>query len=209
MKIYTSTFFYAIMSRERRFFNKREKKIGIHKWGKSKMNQTIGKTVLCSALMSVSFTSAVFLSNIVSVVNPIFAIVYLIIVAAFYAGMLISETGKIIFVKWMLSLPISFVCFQYFWKTHYSIRALNWMLPDYGNQSAGGNFAGSVMLIIQLVLCLFAVFVAVSVKPWDYRKFEKIQLVSGIVFGIVNVITVVILEMQFPSYQTIMQYINS
>ena len=173
------------------------------------MKQTIGKTVLCSALMSVSFTSAVFLSNIVSVVNPIFAIVYLIIVAAFYAGMLISETGKIIFVKWMLSLPISFVCFQYFWKTHYSIRALNWMLPDYGNQSAGGNFAGSVMLIIQLVLCLFAVFVAVSVKPWDYRKFEKIQLVSGIVFGIVNVITVVILEMQFPSYQTIMQYINS
>lgn len=80
---------------------------------------------------------------------------------------------------------------------------------DYGNQSAGGNFAGFVMLIILLVLCLLAINVAVSVKPGNYRKFEKIQLVSGIVFGIVNVITVVILEMQFPSYQAVMQYINS
>lgn len=173
------------------------------------MNQSGGKIALCSAVISVSFTSAVFLSNIVSIASPMLAIVYLFIVAAFYAGMLISETGKIIFVKWMLSLPISFVCFQYFWKTHYSIRALNWMLSDYGKQSAGGSFAGFVMLIIQLVLCLFAIIVAVSVKPRNYRKFEKIQLVSGIVFGIVNVITVVILEMQFPSYQAVMQYINS
>ena len=48
--------------------------------------------------------------------------------------------------KWLLSLPISYLIFQYFWKTNYAVRALNWVFNDYGEQSEAGNFTGIVAL---------------------------------------------------------------
>jgi len=104
-------------------------------------------TIICSATMSVITVSAIFLAEIIGIANELFRLPYLLIVAVIYAAMLLSESKKQLLLKWVLSLPFSFFCFEYFWQTHYSIRALNWIIEGYGTQSAGGNFSGFIVLI--------------------------------------------------------------
>ena len=83
-------------------------------------------------------------------------ITVLLVVAVIYAVMLLSENRKTLLLKWVLTLPFSFLCLEYFWQTHYSVRALNWMTEGYGKQSAGGNFAGFLFLVLLFVLCISA-----------------------------------------------------
>ena len=81
-------------------------------------------TIICSATMSVITVSAIFLAEIIGIANELFRLPYLLVVAVIYAAMLLSESKKQLLLKWVLSLPFSFFCFEYFWQTHYSIRAL-------------------------------------------------------------------------------------
>ena len=97
-------------------------------------------TIICSATMSVITVSAIFLAEIIGIANELFRLPYLLVVAVIYAAMLLSESKKQLLLKWVLSLPFSFFCFEYFWQTHYSIRALNWIIEGYGTQSAGAIF---------------------------------------------------------------------
>lgn len=84
-------------------------------------------TIICSAAMSVVVVSAIFLAEIIRTANDLLLFPYLLVVAAIYAAMLLSENRKTLLLKWVLALPFSFLCFEYFWQTHYSVRALNWM----------------------------------------------------------------------------------
>lgn len=167
------------------------------------------KILLCSTLISVFYVSTIFLSDMISIMSLMFAILYSAIIAFMYLIMLVSDKRKKILIKWIFSLPISFLCFQYFWKTHYAIRALNWIIPDYGRQSAGGSFAGSVLIIIFSVFCLIAIIASVFIRPKDYSKFEKIQLIAGTVIGIIIFCVVILLEKRFPSYYDVMMNIFS
>ncbi|MGM9978256.1 MAG: hypothetical protein ACI33J_05615 [Clostridium sp.] len=162
------------------------------------------KILLCSTLISVFFVSTIFLSDIISIINLMIAIIYSAIGAFMYFSMLISDKRKIILIKWIFSLPISFFYLQYFWKTHYAIRALNWIIPSYGRQSAGGSFSGFVLIIIFSVLCLVGIIASGFIKPKDYSKYEKIQLIVGTVVGITIFFAVIFLEKQFPSYYNVM-----
>ena len=113
-------------------------------------------TIICSAAMSAVVVSAIFLAEIIRTANDLLLLPYLLVVAVIYAVMLLSENRKTLLLKWVLTLPFSFLCFEYFWQTHYSVRALNWMTEGYGKQSAGGNFAGFLFLVLLFVLCISA-----------------------------------------------------
>ena len=56
---------------------------------------------------------------------------------------------------------------------------------------------------------LFGIIASGFIRPRDYRKYEKIQIIVGIVIGITIFFTVIILEKQFPSYYNVMININS
>ena len=141
-------------------------------------------TIICSTTMSVITVSAIFLAEIIGIANELFRLPYLLVVAVIYAAMLLSESKKQLLLKWVLSLPFSFFCFEYFWQTHYSIRALNWIIEGYGTQSAGGNFSGFIVLILLLVLCFAGMIFAYSKSSEKInREMRQIFLVLFCVFG--------------------------
>ena len=123
--------------------------------------------------MSVITVSAIFLAEIIGIANELFRLPYLLVVAVIYAAMLLSESKKQLLLKWVLSLPFSFFCFEYFWQTHYSIRALNWIIEGYGTQSAGGNFSGFIVLILLLVLCFAGMIFAYSKSSEKIKRYIK------------------------------------
>ena len=173
------------------------------------MKLKIANTMICSATMSSVFVSAIFLSVIISIASDLFVLPYLLLVSLIYAAMLLSESKKIVLLKWIVSLPLSYLCFNYFWKTNYSIRALNWMISGYGKQSAGGNFAGFLLLIFLLFLCLCGMIFAFSKSSEKITPYTKIQLIVGTMILILIVMVVIYLETLFPSYKDVMAQIYS
>lgn len=173
------------------------------------MKLKIANTIVCSASMSAVIVSAIFLSEIISIANDLFVLPYLLLVAIIYASMLLSESKKSVLLKWIVSLPFSYLCFNYFWKTNYSIRALNWMISGYGKQSAGGNFAGFVTLIVILFLCLGGIIFATSKSSEKFKSYTKKQSFAGTLILIVIMIVVIYLETLFPSYNDVMTHIYS
>lgn len=140
-------------------------------------------TIICSAAMSAVVVSAIFLAEIIRTANDLLLLPYLLFVAVIYAVMLLSENRKTLLLKWVLALPFSFLCFEYFWQTHYSVRALNWMTEGYGKQSAGGNFAGFLFLVLLFVLCAAGMIFAYS------RSSEKIGSFANVGVGENNAVS--------------------
>lgn len=100
----------------------------------------------CSALLAVLGVTPIFLGAFISYKFMILSFVYYCSMAILYAMILRSDKYTEAIKKWLLSLPISYLIFQYFWKTNYAVRALNWVFNDYGEQSEAGNFTGIVAL---------------------------------------------------------------
>ena len=151
--------------------------------------------------LSILFISAIFLSELISYKNDILALAYIVFISLFYGVAMISEDKKSLLLKWGLSIPFSYITIQYFWITHYSVRALNWIFPDYGTQSGGGAFAGFILILLLSVLCLVCGVLSCSVKVKEYIYFQKIQIVVILVIVLFTVAAVLLLERQFPSYQ--------
>ena len=105
--------------------------------------------------------------------------------------------------KWGISVPGAFLVLLYFWAVHYSVRALNWVFPDYGRQSAGGRFADSFLLVVFSAMCLISGMISLFVKINDYDRFRRIQFIVTTVSAVATVCIVLILEKQFPSYEFI------
>jgi hypothetical protein len=173
------------------------------------MKLKIINTIICSATMASVMVSAIFLSEIISISNYLFVFPYLVLVAVIYAIMLLSESKKNILLKWLLSLPLSYLCINYFWKTNYSIRALNWIIPDYGKSSVGGDFSNFLLLIFLLFLCLLGIISAFCISSAKIKSYIKKQSLVGILIQIIIVIIVIYLETLFPSYNDVMTTIYS
>lgn len=163
-------------------------------------------TIICSAAMSAVVVSAIFLAEIIRTANDLLLLPYLLFVAVIYAVMLLSENRKTLLLKWVLALPFSFLCFEYFWQTHYSVRALNWMTEGYGKQSAGGNFAGFLFLVLLFVLCAAGMIFTYSRSSEKIKRYTKAQSLVSLLILILVIIVVVSLESFFPSYRDVMSY---
>ena len=119
-------------------------------------------TIICSAAMSAVVVSAIFLAEIIRTANDLLLLPYLLVVAVIYAVMLLSENRKTLLLKWVLTLPFSFLCLEYFWQTHYSVRALNWMTDVYCMLSAVGYFAVFLFIVLLLVHCISAIIILIQ-----------------------------------------------
>ncbi len=159
------------------------------------------KDILFAAFLAIIFVSAIFISQIISYKNEMWFI-YELFIALLYCFALISNKISDTIFKWLFSLPFSYVVLQYFWKTEYAMRGLNWVFPYYGEPSAGGNFAGFIQLCFLLLGCAICMIVAFTTSTSDkikkYKSFEKIQMIVCGVLGVAVVLAVIILEQQFP-----------
>ena len=168
--------------------------------------KTAPKAIVSGLFLSVLFVSSFFVSEIISYKSLLLSFIYTAITAAVYMTLMISERKSVCLLKFGLSVSLSFLVIQYFWDTHYSVRALNWVFPGYGNQSAGGRFAGFVLLLYHLILFLIGCITGFIVKPKKYEHFEKAILLTGFAFTLVTVLSVLKMEQDFPSYEQIMLY---
>ena len=168
------------------------------------MNKGFILAVVSAVEISVFYVSTIFIVNIVSGrYNFAAAVIYMVLAAVLYGITLVSRNKKEWLLKFGASLPFSLLCLQYFRLTDYSVRALNWVFPDYGLPSAGGRFASSFLFVIFSVMCLICLMVSLFIRIKDYARFSKIQLVITSVCVILIVSIVLILERQFPSYEYI------
>ena len=160
--------------------------------------------IVSAVEISVFYVSTIFIADIVSdKYGFAAAVVYMVFAAVLYGIALISRNKKEWLLKFGASIPFSLLCLLYFRLTDYSIRALNWVFPDYGLPSAGGQFASSFLFVIFSVMCLICLMISLFIRIKDYEKFSKIQLVITSVFAVLIICAVLILERQFPSYEYI------
>lgn len=160
--------------------------------------------VVSAVEISVFYVSTIFIGDIIS--NKFgfaAAVVYMVFAAVLYGFSLISGNKKEWLLKFGVSVPFSILCFLYFWLTNYSVRALNWVFPDYGLPSAGGQFAGAFLFVIFSVMCLICLIISLFIRIKNYDRFRKIGLAATSVFAVLIVCAVLILERQFPAYEHI------
>ncbi len=130
------------------------------------------------------------------------------IAALLYGVALFSRTLGQAMLKWLISLPITVLYWIYFINTHFYVRSLNWVFPDYGQQSAGGSFASSFLLFLLAGLCFLTgltgiVASCVPKKEKVWRRFGIIRHVVAFAACAVVVVTAIALERIFPSYASI------
>lgn len=165
------------------------------------------KDILFAAFLAIIFVSTIFISRIISYTS-VMTYIYEAIAELLYGLALISDKVSDVIFKWLFSLPLSYIVFQYFWRTEYAIRSLNWVFPDYGEPTAGGNFDGFIQLCFLLLSCTISMVVAFTMstsfttatsdKIRKYKKIKKIQTIVCGVLSVAIVLTVIILEQQFP-----------
>ena len=177
-------------------------------------SRDIKTDILLSVSIAVLFVSTIFLSNLISIKLSPLEYVYIIFVALLYGMGMVSRDIKHWILKWVISIPFSYLVIQFFWKTDFSLRALNWVLKDYGKESAGGRFAGFIFLCFQFICCFISGIASIVAGKiltdhGRYEKNEKKQVIAGIAVAVLIVIIVLFLEMNFPSAEYVNAMINS
>lgn len=165
------------------------------------------KNILFAAFLALLFVSTIFISRIISYTN-VNAMVYIseAVAAILYGLALISDKSSSTIFKWLFSIPLSYIVFQYFWKTEYAVRSLNWIFPGYGDTTAADNFVGFFELCFLLFCCAITMCLAfvitktlaVSDKEKNCKIFKIIQAIVCGVAAAAIIAVVIILEQQFP-----------
>lgn len=170
--------------------------------------------IVLSISVSILFVSSVFLSDLISIKHYPLEYVYIILVALLYGFLMVSRNIRHWGLKWVISIPISYLVLQYFWQTEFSIRALNWVLPEYGKRSAGGKFASSFLLCILVAACFISGIASIGVGKMLvdrelFDKFEKKQVIASVGIALIIAIAVLLLERNFPSAEYVKAWIYS
>ena len=161
------------------------------------MRETI-RSIAGALCLAVMYVSSIFLIAAISYKSEPGAVIYALFISVIYFLTLISPDRKKWLLKYLLSIPLSFGVINYFWMTEYSVRALNWAYPGYGRFSAGGNLSGLMQVILFSGICLIAIIASLFIKPRKGKTFDKLQNIVCLAVTVAIVISVLLLEMQFP-----------
>lgn len=80
--------------------------------------------------------------------------------------LIISFSGNIFtsFMKCVISLPLSVMLWLITIKTKFFLRAVNWVIPDYGDVSAGGGFGLVVSFLFTMLACAVAMLISMGMS---------------------------------------------
>ncbi|MCM1328534.1 MAG: hypothetical protein NC253_03760 [Ruminococcus sp.] len=122
----------------------------------------------------------------------------------------LSETIGQAVLKWVISLPMTFICWIYLVKVQFSIRLLNWVDRYYGETYAGDSMFFMFMLLIHLaaVGCALGIGLVMSGLSKRAKSEKYIRAVSTIkkVCGAAALIiaaAVLLLDMAMPAYRPV------
>lgn len=121
-----------------------------------------------------------------------------------------SESVKCAALKWLLSLPITFILIVFFRASNFYVRAINWAIPDYGEPSMGGLWASGFLLICHAAASFFSLILGLGMSSLrKYIKSEKIIKFITIsekicaVISVAIVFTVMMFDISMPSYSRV------
>lgn len=162
-------------------------------------------TVVLSACLAVTYISSLFLTEVVSYKSEWPAtFVFIVLMAVLYFFMLVSKDRKSTLIKWLISIPFAIPIWFWFVKSDYSLRALNWAVPEYGLQSGGGAFAVVFLWAVFSGMCCITLLISIAVKPRLPEKAWRIQLYVAIALTLLMITSVIFLENQFPSAEEVL-----
>lgn len=169
-----------------------------------------GGLILSAVQISVLFIPSFFLLDLLSLAVPEGSTANVILYAfPLFTGLcsciaVISGSPKTAALKWLLSLPFSAVMQLHLANSQFSLRSLNMMIPDYGKPSAGGGFAGFILLCImaasQLFFLLSGILVSAAAKNAASRKITSAAKTAVLAVCILIVLTVLFLDLTMPPY---------
>lgn len=142
--------------------------------------------------MAVLFLPAHYLNTIISLKladEALSVSIYVVpIVCAVLSGIAVySRNVKQALAKWGLSVPFTVVFWIWTVKTEFYKRSLNWVFRGYGEASAGGDFAGLILLGSAVLFNFVAIVIAVACsnynKQWDSygRKTTVLKIIGSLV----------------------------
>lgn len=154
-------------------------------------------------LLPVHFLSAIVLLKTDYIIIPLIVIP---VISAFLTGLSVySKSLKQSFAKIILSIPFTVLFWYLQIKIKFSIRALNWIIPNYGNSSAGGNFANFIILCSLafcgfIALIIFTVLSAVNFSEKKQTVLLNLQKYIALPVCIAVIAVIIVLNNIMPIY---------
>lgn len=170
-------------------------------------NNTLS-TVAGAFQIAILFLPVHFLNEIVLLKTDYVMIPMIIIpltVALFTGLSVYSQTLKQAFVKIILSIPFTVLFWYVQIKIKFSIRAINWIIPGYGEPSAGGNFANFIILCSLafcgfIALVIFTILSAVNISKKKQTALLNLQKYITLPLCILVIAVIVVLNNIMPMY---------
>ncbi len=158
--------------------------------------------------IAILFLPVHFLNEIVLLKTDYVMISMIIIpltVALFTGLSVYSQTLKQAFVKIILSIPFTVLFWYVQIKIKFSIRALNWIIPGYGESSAGGNFANFITLCSLafcefIALVIFTILSTVNLSEKRQTVLLNLQKYITLPLCILVIAVIVVLNNIMPMY---------
>lgn len=164
-----------------------------------KSRVAIGAVQLAALYLPAHFLNMLLLYSI-----DVGIIISLFIVPVFIGGLssiAVCSSSKVeALFKWVFSIPVSIVFWLLMVNMEFRIRALNWIFPDYGASSAGGNFVEFIILSITSAFILLSIIIGIlmSCKKEEERIYLYKQICSIICGAIL--LSILILNFIMPQY---------
>ena len=157
---------------------------------------------LLAADISVIFVSGIFMFILLSCEALPLAFLYLAMSAALVGFCFASKDPFEWVTKVLMCIPFSALAFVFFWKTHFAVRAVNWVFPGHGSESGASRSASGLLLLMYGAACLVCALVALSSSSPENEKerkyIGKTQIKIGSVTAGIVAVLVVLLALVFP-----------
>ncbi|MBQ8515931.1 MAG: hypothetical protein IJ496_11095 [Ruminococcus sp.] len=175
---------------------------------RSDMRSTAGRVILGAVEMAVLFVPAVFLNVLLSwcMDDLMWSMLLFPMMGGVLTGFAVfSETLKQALFKVLLFIPVTLIFWFYLVKMEFYIRALNWVFEDYGEPSAGGNFATFILLMATVFFNFIGVAVGISMAYFGDPGKNKTafptlrRIIIPVLCGLI-LAAVLILSIGMPQY---------
>lgn len=173
---------------------------------KSLLTSLIGAFQISVLFLPVHFLNAILLIKLDNVIVPM---VVIPAISAFITGLSVYSTIlKQAFAKIILSVPFTILFWYLQIKIKFSIRALNWIIPNYGESSAGGNFANFVILCSLALFEFLALIISAALSNTEFSEKTRsilFNLQKYLVFPLCALViaVIVVLNNIIPMYNPI------
>ena len=170
------------------------------------LSSLTGALQIAILFLPVHFLNEIVLLKLDYVIIPM---VIIPVIFAFFTGLsLYSRTIKQAFAKIILSVPFTVLFWYLQIKIKFSIRALNWIIPNYGKSSAGGNFANFIILcslaLFEFVaLLIFMTFSIAELPEKIHAVLINLQKYLVLPLCILVIAVIVVLNNIMPMYNPI------